>query len=64
MNDGSQEHYERNAKDYALWLVESGEVTADHLAMCCVKAMGDMGVQNMLDINELSPRFRREGEEA
>jgi hypothetical protein len=44
-------------RDYALELVENGLVTADHLLLCALKYMSAEAVQDMLDINELTPRF-------
>lgn len=43
--------------DFALSLVSDGLVTADHLLLCAVKYMSYDDVRDMLDCNELSPRF-------
>lgn len=44
-------------RDRALELVEEGLVSADHLLLCCLKAMSNDDVAWMLDANELSARF-------
>ena len=49
--------FKRDPRDYALALVEEGLVTADHLLLCAVKYMSHDDVRDMLDCNELSPRF-------
>ena len=46
-----------NPRNYALSLVEVGVVSADHLLLCCLKAMSIDEVRWTLDANELSPRF-------
>ena len=48
----TQDHRER-----ALQLVEEGIVSADHLLLCCLKAMSEDDVEWTLDANELSDRF-------
>lgn len=45
-----------NPRDFALELVETGLITADHLLLCCLKAMSFDDVEWMLDANEISPR--------
>lgn len=45
-----------NPRDYALELVEQG-FSADHLLLCALKYMSHDDVRDMLDCNELSPRF-------
>ena len=47
-------------RNYALSLVEEGVVSADHLLLCCLKAMSIDEVRWTLDANELSPRFKEE----
>ncbi len=49
--------YENNPRNYALELVAEGLVTTDHLLLCCLKYMSHDDVREMLDANELSPRF-------
>ena len=50
-------------RDEAIEMVEEGRVTADHLLMCCLKYMSNDEVYDMLDCNELTERFRNDGEE-
>jgi hypothetical protein len=45
-----------NPRDYALELVKNG-VSADYLLLACLKYMSHDDVRDMLDCNELSPRF-------
>lgn len=54
----SQDH-----RDRALELVEKGLVSAEHLLLCCLKAMSEEDVEWMLDANELSERFLEAEEE-
>ena len=49
--------FDRDPRDFALELVEQGLVTADHLLLCALKYMSHDDVRDMLDCNELSPRF-------
>jgi hypothetical protein len=51
-----------NPRNYALALVESGVVSADHLLLCALKYMSHDDVRDMLDCNELSPRFINDDE--
>ena len=44
-------------RDYALQMVEDGLVTADHMLLCALKYMSHDDVRDMIDANELSPRF-------
>jgi hypothetical protein len=60
MND---HQFQEDARDYALELVENGLVSADHLLLCALKYMSVDAVRDMLDANELSPRFSEEGAE-
>jgi hypothetical protein len=53
----TKEQFQDAPRDYALELVEKGSVGADHLALCCLKFMSHDEVRDMLDANELSPRF-------
>ena len=50
-------------RDKALEMVEEGQVTADHLLLCCLKYMSNDDVHDMLDCNELTERFLNDGEE-
>jgi hypothetical protein len=56
--------FKTEPRDYALEMVENGLVTADHLLLCCLKYMSHDDVRDMLDANELSPRFDEETEES
>lgn len=49
--------FQRDPRDFALDLVEQGLVSADHLLLCALKYMSHDDVRDMLDANELSPRF-------
>lgn len=49
--------YREDPRGYALQLVEEGNVSADHLLTCALQFMSHTEVQEMLDANELSPRF-------
>ena len=51
------ELYEKDPRDFALGLVELGFVSADHLLLCALKYMSHDDVRDMLDCNEISPRF-------
>jgi hypothetical protein len=50
-------------REFALELVENGLVTADHLLLCALKYMSHDDVREMLDANELSPRFDEDDED-
>ena len=52
----NEEQFNADTRDYALELVEMG-YSADHLLMCALKYMSHDDVRDMLDCNELSPRF-------
>jgi hypothetical protein len=52
-----EDQFINNPRDYALEMVEGGIVSADHLLLCCLKYMSVDAVRDMLDANELSPRF-------
>jgi hypothetical protein len=44
-------------RSFTLELVENQLVSVDHLLLCCLKYMSTDDVRDMLDSNELSPRF-------
>ena len=50
-------NFETEPRDYALELIENGMVSADRLLICCLGYMSHDDVRDMLDCNELSPRF-------
>jgi len=54
--------FESDPRCYALELVEAG-VQAENLLLCALKYMSHDDVRDMLDCNELSPRFDDEDEE-
>lgn len=51
------ELFRTNPRDYVLSLIEDGVQTADHLLLCCLKYLSHDDCREMLDMNELSPRF-------
>ena len=58
-----KELFRKNARDYALQLVEEGRVSADALLLAALVYMSTDDVREMLDMNELSPRFADDEEE-
>ncbi len=56
--------FERDPRDFALEMVENGLVSADHLLLCALKYMSHDDVRDMLDCNELSPRFDEDNDES
>jgi hypothetical protein len=57
------ELFKRDPRDFALEMVEEGLVSADHLLLCALKYMSHDDVRDMLDCNELSPRFDEDNNE-
>jgi len=49
-----------DSRDEALELVENGLVSAESMLTMCLKYMSTDDVADMLDCNELSPRFFEE----
>ena len=49
--------YATDPRDYAMQLVEDERITAQLLAVACLKFLSHDQVREMLDDNELSPRF-------
>lgn len=49
--------YDSAPRTYAIELVESDGADAKTLLLCCLKFMSAQDVRDMLDDNELSPRF-------
>lgn len=49
--------FQRNPRAYALDLVEQGLVTAENMLSYALSYMSHDDVRDMLDANELSPRF-------
>ena len=58
----NQKLFYTDPRCYALELLDTG-VSADHLLLCALNYMSHDSVREMLDINELSPRFDDETEE-
>ena len=54
--------FKRDPRDFALEMVENGLISADHLLLCALKYMSHDDVRDMLDCNELSPRFDEDDE--
>lgn len=52
-----------NSRDRALELVEMGMVSAEDMLTMCLKYMSTDDVEDMLDTNELSPRFQEDWDE-
>ena len=52
-----------NSRDRALELVEMGMVSAEDMLTMCLKYMSTDDVEDMLDANELSPRFQEDYDE-
>ena len=50
------ETFQTSPRDFALELVENG-VDKDKMILYCLKYMSHDDVRDMLDCNELSPRF-------
>ena len=63
MNTETNKTFERDPRSFALELVENGLVGADHLLLCALKYMSHDDVREMLDMNELSPRFSEDYDE-
>ena len=49
--------YDTNPRSYALYLLEEGLVSPETMALMCLKALSWDDTRDMLDANELSPRF-------
>ena len=57
------ELFRKDPRDFALQMVEAQLVSADHLLLCALKYMSHDDVRDMLDSNELSPRFDEDAED-
>ena len=55
--------FESDPRDYAIQLVDNELVTADNMIIACLKYMSHDDVRDMLDCNELSPRFDEDDED-
>jgi hypothetical protein len=52
-----KELYKDDPRSYASELVPSGVCTAQSLILACISYMSHDDIRDMLDLNELSPRF-------
>lgn len=57
MNVTSSELYDSDPRSYAVELIEDEGVDTKSLLISCLKFMSAQDVKDMLDDNELSPRF-------
>ncbi len=57
------EKFKRDPRAYALDLVDAGRVSADIMLLDALNAMSHEDVRDMLDANELSPRFDEDEDE-
>ena len=57
------ELFESDPREYALEMVDSGGLSPDLMLLCALKYMSHDEVRDMLDCNELSPRFDEEYED-
>ncbi len=57
-------NYDDNPRNYALSLTESGIVSNYVLLLNCLLYMSHDDVRDMLDANELSPRFLEDEDDA
>ena len=57
----NEELFKSNPRDYAIDLVEEHAVSRMTMIIACLKYMSQDDVRDMLDANELSPRFDDEG---
>ena len=55
--------FDKDPRSFALELVQNQLVSADHLLLCALKYMSHDDVRDMLDCNELSPRFDEDYED-
>ncbi|MEC7117300.1 MAG: hypothetical protein VXZ58_03995 [Actinomycetota bacterium] len=53
----NEDQFEKDPRDFALEMMEEGIISAETLALCAIKYMSHDEVKDMLDCNELSPRF-------
>ena len=54
--------FDSDPRSFALELVENQLVSADHLLLCALKYLSHDDCREMLDMNELSPRFDEDEE--
>ena len=58
-----EELFRKDPREFALCLVDEGLVNVELLLQACLVYMSTDEVRDMLDANELSPRFGEEYEE-
>ena len=58
----SNYEWDNDPRSYALDQVEHGLVSAEQMLLCALKWMSHDEVRDMLDANELSPRFLQDDE--
>ena len=58
-----KELFRKDPRDFALSMVEEGLVDAQSLLHACLVYMSTDEVRDMLDANELSPRFSDDDDE-
>ena len=58
-----KELFRKDPRDFALGLVEEGMVSPQLLLEACLSYMSWDEVRDMLDLNELSPRFDEQDED-
>lgn len=56
--------FQRDPRGYAYALVEEGLVSADTMLTACLRYLSHDDVREMLDMNELSPRFEEDEEDS
>lgn len=54
------ELFDRDPRTYAYMLIEDGSATAEGLLRACLAYLSHDQVREVLDANELSPRFSEE----
>lgn len=57
------EQFDLDPRSFALDLVESGMVSREYLLNACLSYLSHDDVREMLDMNELSPRFDEDEDE-
>ncbi len=55
------DNFQDDPRDYAMQLLEEEHTTENDLLLACLKFMSHDKIRDMLDDNELSPRFIEEG---
>lgn len=60
---GDKDQFQSRPRSYALQMVDEGLVDARSLLEACLVYMSNDEVRDMLDANELSPRFSNDDDE-